>query len=82
MGSAVAGELLRSGLYTVYGLARSLAKATELAAKEIIPVKGDVEDSTVHLSLIESANIQIVVDCAGANLGSAKILSDLKQVGK
>ncbi|KAL9045356.1 MAG: hypothetical protein Q9214_001584 [Letrouitia sp. 1 TL-2023] len=61
VGSALASELLRSGLHTVYGLARSSEKAAQLAAKEIIPV---------------------LVDCAGANNGSAEILRDLVEAGK
>ena len=82
VGSALASELLRSGLHTVYGLARSPAKATELAAKEVIPVLGSVADSAAYLSLIKTAQIHIVVDCAGANDGSAKILTDLVEAGK
>ena len=81
VGSAVASELLRSGNFTVYGLARSQQKAKDLATKEIIPVLGSVDDSAAYLSLIKSTNIHIVVDCAGANDGSAKILTDLLEVG-
>lgn len=82
VGSALASELLRSGLHTVYGLARSSEKATQLAAKEIIPVLGSVTDSAAYLSLIKSAHIHTVVDCAGANDGSAEILRDLVEAGK
>ena len=82
VGSALASELLRSGSHTVYGLARSEAKATQLAAKEIIPVIGSVTDSKAYISLIKTAQIHIVVDCAGANDGSAQILKDLIEAGK
>ena len=82
VGSALSGELLRSGAHTVYGLARSPAKATQLAAKEIIPVLGSVDDSAAYLSLIKTAQIHVVVDCAGANDGSATILRDLLQAGR
>ena len=82
VGSALASELLRSGFFTVYGLARSEAKAKQLAAKEVIPVLGSVMDSAAYLSLIKTAQIHVVVDCAGANDGSAKILEDLVEAGK
>ncbi|MCJ1319396.1 hypothetical protein MMC15_004732 [Xylographa vitiligo] len=81
IGQALALSLLRSGLYTVYGLARSSAKARSLEALEIIPVLGSVTDSTAYLSLIATAHIDIVVDAAGANLESAQILADVKRVG-
>ena len=82
VGTALASELLRSGSHTVYGLARSQAKAAQLAAKEIIPVLGSVTDSAAYISLIKTAQIHVVVDCAGANDGSAQILRDLTEVGK
>lgn len=82
VGSAIASELLRSGLHTVYGLARSSVKATQLAAREIIPVLGSVTDSSAYLSLIKTAHIHTVVDCAGANDGSAKILRELIEAGR
>ena len=81
VGSALAGELLRSGNHTVYGLARNPSKATQLAAKEIIPIVGSVADSAAYLSLIKTAGIHIVVDAAGANDGSAKVLQDLVIAG-
>ncbi|KAG8530850.1 uncharacterized protein KY384_004207 [Bacidia gigantensis] len=81
IGTAVASELLRSGLHTVYGLARTPEKAAQLVAKEIIPVIGSVTDSAAYVSLIKSARIHIVVDCAGANDGSFQVLKDLKQIG-
>ncbi len=82
IGSALADELLRSGNHTVYGLARNAAKANQLAAKEIIPVSGSVTDAASYLSLIETAKIHIVVDCAAAYDGSNKILTDLIAAGK
>ena len=82
LGSALASELLKSGNHYVYGLARNSSKATQLAAKEIIPVIGSVTDSAAYLSLIKTAGIHIVVDTAGANDGSAKILEDLVTAGK
>lgn len=82
VGSALAGELLRSGNHIVYGLARNSAKANQLAAKEIIPVVGSVTDSASYLSLIKAAKIHIVVDCAAAYDGSNKVLNDLIAAGK
>jgi len=81
IGQALALSLMRSGGHTVYGLARSAEKAKSLEALEIIPVKGSVSDSTNYLDLIRSANIDIVVDAAGANMESKKILDDLLRVG-
>jgi hypothetical protein len=72
---------MRSGGHTVYGLARFPEKAKSLEALEIIPVKGSVSDSTNCLDLIRSASIDIVVDAAGANMESKKILDDLLCVG-
>lgn len=66
--------------HIVYGLARSASKAKDLAANEIIPVMGTVEDGD-YLQTISSANIDVVVDCAGANDGSWKVLEDLKKIG-
>jgi nucleoside-diphosphate-sugar epimerase len=81
IGQTLALSLVRSGGHTVYGLARSPEKAKSLEALEIIPVKGSVSDSTTYLDLIRSANIDIVVDTAGANIESKKILNDLLRVG-
>ena len=52
IGRAVALSLLRSGYYTVYGLARNSEKAALLTSLEIIPVIGDVSNSAEYLSLI------------------------------
>ncbi|MCJ1458957.1 hypothetical protein MMC28_009334 [Mycoblastus sanguinarius] len=82
IGSALAASLLRSGHYTVYGLSRSPSKARDLAISEVIPVLGSVSDSAAYLSLIKSEHINTVVDCSSANMESAKILSDLVEVGK
>jgi saccharopine dehydrogenase-like NADP-dependent oxidoreductase len=81
IGQALALSLMRSGGYPVYGLARSPEKAKSLEALEIIPVKGSVSDSTNYLNLIRSANIDIVVDAAGANMESKEILDNPLRVG-
>ena len=81
IGSALASSLLRSD-HKVYGLARTPAKANQLARLEIIPVLGSVQDSNAYIQLIKTAHIDVVVDCAGANQESAKILSDVKAAGE
>ncbi|MCJ1396464.1 hypothetical protein MMC18_009354, partial [Xylographa bjoerkii] len=81
IGQALALSLLRSGLFTVYGLARTPAKARALSALEIIPVLGSASDSAAYLALIASASIDIVVDAAGANRASAQILADVHRAG-
>jgi nucleoside-diphosphate-sugar epimerase len=43
-------------------------------------VHGCVEDSTAYLELIRSANIDVVIDVAGANDGAYKILEDVRKV--
>lgn len=81
IGSALASSLVRAD-HTVYGLARTSSKATQLARLEIIPVLGSAQDSDAYIKLIKTAHIDIVVDCAGANQESAKILSDVERAGK
>ena len=81
IGSALASSLLRSD-HKVYGLARTPAKATQLARLEIVPVLGSVQDSAAYVQLIKTAPIDVVVDCAGANRESAKILSDVTEAGE
>ena len=81
IGSALASSLLRTD-HKVYGLARTPAKANQLSRLEIIPVLGSVEDSNAYIRLIKTAHIDVVVDCAGANQGSTKILSDVREAGK
>ena len=81
VGSTLASSLLRAN-HQVYGLARTPKKATQLTRLEIIPVHGSVQDSTAYTSLIKTAHIDIVVDCAGANQESAKVLSDVLEAGR
>ena len=81
VGSTLASSLLRNN-HQVYGLARTPSKATQLARLEITPVHGSVQDSTAYVQLIKNAHIDIIVDCAGANQESAKVLSDVLEAGK
>ncbi|KAJ9297533.1 hypothetical protein DTO271G3_4308 [Paecilomyces variotii] len=82
LGNNLANILVRNGQHTVYGVARTPTKAKQLAAQEIIPVlcPDPVNESSAYLSLIRSAHIDIVVDVAGANDGTYKILEDIKSI--
>ena len=82
LGQTLCLNLLRSGNHTVYGLARSEAKARSLAAQEIIPVIGSVTDSKAYIDLIRHKHIDVVVDCSGAAQGSAQVLQDVVSAGK
>ena len=66
VGLPLAQSLTRSGNHTVYGLARSPAKAKLLAQHEIVPVLGDAGDSQTLTSTLESTPIDIVVDASSA----------------
>ena len=81
IGSALASSLLRAD-HRVYGLARTPAKANQLARLENIPVLGSAHDSDAYIQLIQTAHIDVVVDCAGANQESKKILLDVEKAGK
>jgi len=81
IGSAVSASLNRSGDHTVYGLARSPQKATQLSKQEILPVSGSVTNSAAYVALIKS-ELDVVVDCSGANNESHTILEDLIKIGQ
>lgn len=81
IGSALALSLKRSGEHEVFGLARTASKAAELRKLEITPVNGSVADSAEYIALVNSEHIDIVVDAAGANDGSAKVLADVSAAG-
>ncbi|KAJ6505345.1 hypothetical protein C8R45DRAFT_1091077 [Mycena sanguinolenta] len=68
IGLPAAGALVRAG-HTVYGLARSEAKAMVLAAEEIIPVRGDV-DSDAWLPLI--ATLDVIIEAVTASPDGAR----------
>lgn len=61
VGHAVSAELARAG-HTVFGLARSEAKATRLAAAEVLPVIGDMASPDSYLEAARSA--QVLIHCA------------------
>jgi nucleoside-diphosphate-sugar epimerase len=61
IGHAVAAELARAG-HTVYGLARSEAKSTRLAAAEVLPVIGDMSAPESYLEAARDS--QVLIHCA------------------
>lgn len=66
IGSALGSSLLRHN-HKVYNLARTPAKANQLARLEMIPVIGSIQDPGAYIQLIETAAIvDVVVDCSGA----------------
>ena len=82
IGNALALSLLRNN-HKVYGLARDPTSANRLARHEIIPVLASTEDSDAYIQLIQTAHIDVVVDCVGGTKQTgAKVLSDVKEAGK
>jgi nucleoside-diphosphate-sugar epimerase len=75
-------QALRRTSNTVYGLLRSASKASILSSNEIIPVPGSVEDPSSYLSIIESANIDIVIDASATYDGAHAVLQSLIGAGK
>ena len=83
IGNALAQSLVRSGNHTVYGLARSPAKAKGLAIQEIIPVMGSVQEPQGFLSLLEDhPEISVVVDAAAVYGEGATLLNLIIDAGK
>ena len=77
IGLPFAQLLLRSGNYTVYGLARSEEKAKILTVNEITPVIGDLSDINNIISTIKSIPIDIVVDTTSAYESAVPLLDAL-----
>ena len=83
IGNALAQSLVRSGNHTVYGLARSSAKAQSLAVQEIIPVLGSVQDPKAFLDLLDHhPEISVVVDAAAVYGDSANLLHLIADAAK
>lgn len=84
VGHTTALTLVRSGQHTVYGVARSAAKARQLAQDEIVPVicADPVNEPAAYHDAIRTSRIDVVIDCAGANQDSQKLLSGLVAVGR
>lgn len=82
IGLPFAQSLLRSGNYTVYGLARTAEKAKILTINEIIPIIGNLSQTDRIGSLITSVPIDIVVDTTSAYESAASLLETLTNVSK
>lgn len=83
VGNPLALSLVRSGNHTVYGLARSPAKAKSLAVQEIIPVQGSVQEPQGLLTLLnEHPEISVVVDAAAVYGDSVTLLNLITDAGK
>ncbi|KAK4498970.1 hypothetical protein PRZ48_009481 [Zasmidium cellare] len=72
---------LRRNSHIVYGLARTPAKAQDLAKNEIIPIIGTVEDGA-YLKAIDEHNIDVVIDTAAVYDASWKVLEGVKKAGE
>ena len=82
IGLPFAQSLLRSGNYTVYGLARTIEKAKILTINEIIPIVGDLSETDKISSLISSVPIDIVVDTTSAYESAGSLLGTLTNASK
>lgn len=84
LGMRITDALIQSGQHRVYGVVRSKDKAKLLSRAEVTPIIcGDpVGDPAAYLGAIRDHHIDIVVDVAGAKEGSAKFLSDTKNIGQ
>lgn len=81
LGQALTQSLIRSGSHRVYGLARNSEKARTLSRDEVIPILGSISDNTTFLKALDSYQINIVVDVAGAHQESHSLIAELKKVG-
>lgn len=82
IGGALALALLRSG-NTVYGVARSPAKAAGLAKQEIIPVLASIAEPAGFQDLLaKHTEISVVVDAAAAYGESATLVHLLVECEK
>ncbi|KAL7941310.1 hypothetical protein V8C42DRAFT_335363 [Trichoderma barbatum] len=84
VGKRLAETLVRSGQHKVYGVARSEAKAKTLALAEVTPIicTDPVNEPAAYMRAIRSYHIDIIVDIAGADQGSAKFLSHAKEISQ
>ena len=82
LGLPLAKSLLRSGNYTVYGLARTPAKAKTLVQNEVVPVIGDVSDPSSFTHLISSVPIDVVIDATSAYETAPEILKAVSAASK
>ncbi|CAI7594686.1 unnamed protein product [Penicillium pancosmium] len=83
LGRQIVNLLVQQGQNTVFGVARTPAKATQLSKQEIIPIlcPDPVNEPGPYLSAIESKHIDVVIDVAGADHGSHNFLNDVARLG-
>ena len=82
LGFALGQSLLRSGNYSVWGLARTPEKAKLLTTNEVTPVMGDAADPATITSAIAKASIDIVIDATSAYEQASTILKAVIQASK
>lgn len=84
LGRQIANLLVQQGQHTVFGVARTPTKATQLAKEEIIPIlcPDPVHEPEPYLSAIRSKHIDVVLDVAGADHGSHNFLHDVTRIGE
>ncbi|KAJ5688585.1 hypothetical protein N7462_002977 [Penicillium macrosclerotiorum] len=84
LGNSISNLLVQTGEHTVYGVARTAAKASHLERQEIIPVlcPNPVNEPEPYLSIIRSKHIDVVLDVAGADAGSYNFLRDIAAIGR
>lgn len=66
IGEALCHSLITSGSHRVYGLARSAAKASQLARGEVIPILGSLSDVAGLVDAVYKLHINIIVDVSSA----------------
>jgi hypothetical protein len=81
LGLSIAQSLRRNS-HTVYGLLRSPSKPPILRTSEIIPVPDSVESPSSYLSVIETENIDIVIDASATYDSAHAVLQALISAGK
>jgi nucleoside-diphosphate-sugar epimerase len=77
VGFPLCQSLLRAN-HKVYGLARTQAKAIQLARAEIVPVLGSFEDPGAYMGLIRDERIDVVVDSTSGSANAARTVEDLR----
>ena len=83
VGNPLAQSLVRSGNHTVYGLARTPAKAKSLFVQEIIPVQGSAQEPEAILDLLDQhPEISVVVDAAAVYGDSVTLLNHILDAGR
>ncbi|KAI0782890.1 NAD(P)-binding protein [Abortiporus biennis] len=72
IGSAVAQALVRGG-HIVYGLTRTEEKAKKLASEEVIPLIGDVSDTSKWLTSSLISTVDVIITALGHEADLSKV---------